>query len=159
AGAGGLDDAAAVLGNGWIDELDPMGLETRERPRLVDLHQPTVADHVSRDDRCEPALWSRHIHPLDSSARILADARLLPKLVMTFAGPWFAQQPPEGASNGECPILPIPYDGSNVWLNQPIICGTGGRHASHGHRNLHRRHARPCHQAEHEPPVRGERAV
>src|SRR6266550_8994237 len=93
------------------------------------------------------------------SARILADARLLPKLVMTFAGPWFVQQPPEGASNGECPILPIPYDGSNVWLNQPIICGTGGRHASHGHRNLHRRHARPCHQAEHEPPVRGERAV
>src|SRR6266498_3161313 len=45
------------------------------------------------------------------SARILADARLLPKLVMTFAGPWFAQQPPEGASNGEGPILPMPYDG------------------------------------------------
>ena len=60
--AGGLDDAAAVLGNSRIDELDPMGLETRERPRLVDLHQPAVAHHVSGEDRGEPALWSRHIH-------------------------------------------------------------------------------------------------
>src|SRR6202022_401768 len=60
--AGGLDDAAAVLRDGGIDELDPMGLETRECPRLVDLHQPTVADHVGGEDRGEPALWSRHIH-------------------------------------------------------------------------------------------------
>ena len=29
---------------------------------LVDLHQPTVAGHVSGEDRGEPALWSRHIH-------------------------------------------------------------------------------------------------
>jgi hypothetical protein len=60
--AGGLDDAAAVLRDSRIDELDPMGLETRERPRLVSLHQATVADHVSGDDSCEPALWSRHVH-------------------------------------------------------------------------------------------------
>src|SRR6266436_3916812 len=60
--ASGLDDAATVLRDSRIDELDPMGLETRERPRLVDLHQPTVADHVSGEDRGEPALWSRHIH-------------------------------------------------------------------------------------------------
>ena len=39
-----------------------MGLETRERPRLVDLHQSTVADHVRGEDRSEPALWSKHIH-------------------------------------------------------------------------------------------------
>ncbi len=58
--AGGLDDAAVALGDGRIDELDPMGLETRERPGLVDLHQPTVTDHISRDDRREPALWSGH---------------------------------------------------------------------------------------------------
>ncbi len=48
---GGLDDAAAVLGDGRIDELEPMGPEARERPSLVDLHQPTVADHVSGKDR------------------------------------------------------------------------------------------------------------
>ena len=60
--AGGLDDAAAVLGDGRIDQFDPMGLETRERPRLVDLHQPTVADHVGGEDRREPALGSRHVH-------------------------------------------------------------------------------------------------
>ena len=39
-----------------------MGLETGKRPCLVDLHQPTVADHVSGDDRGEPALWSGHVH-------------------------------------------------------------------------------------------------
>ena len=44
--AGGLDDAAAVLGDGRIDELEPVGLEPRKRARLVDLHQPAVADHV-----------------------------------------------------------------------------------------------------------------
>ena len=60
--ASGLDDAAAVLCNGRIDQLDPMGLETRERARLVDLHQPAIADHVGGEDRCEPALWSRHVH-------------------------------------------------------------------------------------------------
>jgi hypothetical protein len=36
---GSLYDTAAILGNGRIDELDPMGLETRERTCLVDLHQ------------------------------------------------------------------------------------------------------------------------
>jgi hypothetical protein len=64
--AGGLDDAAAVLCDGWIDQLDPMGLETGERPRLVDLHQPAKADHVGGKDRCEPALWSRHVHVFGS---------------------------------------------------------------------------------------------
>ena len=58
--AGGLDDAAAIFGDDRIDQLDPMGFETRERPCLVDLHQPTVAHHISRDDRREPALWSGH---------------------------------------------------------------------------------------------------
>src|SRR6266404_356251 len=60
--AGGLDDAAAFLGDGRIDELEPMGLETRECPSLIDLHQATVADHVSGDDSCEPAFWSGHVH-------------------------------------------------------------------------------------------------
>ena len=64
--AGGLDDAAAILGDGRIDQFDPMGLQTRKRTRLVSLHEPTVADHVSGEDRCEPSLWSRHIHLLGS---------------------------------------------------------------------------------------------
>ena len=77
--AGGLDDAALVLGDGRIDQLDPMGLETRERARLVGLHQPAVADHVGGEDRCEPALWSRHVHLFGSLPRTLADERPLPK--------------------------------------------------------------------------------
>ena len=60
--AGCLDDAAAVLGDGGIDELKPMGLETRERPRLVDLHQPAVADHVGGEDCCESSLGSGRFH-------------------------------------------------------------------------------------------------
>jgi hypothetical protein len=78
--AGGLDDAAAVFGDGRIDELDPMGFEARERPCLVDLHQPTITHHISCDDCCEPALWFGHaISPL-SSRSSLTDDRLEPKL-------------------------------------------------------------------------------
>jgi hypothetical protein len=57
--AGGLDDAAMILRDSWIDELKPMGLEPRERSPLVDLHEPTIADHIGGEDRCEPALWPR----------------------------------------------------------------------------------------------------
>ena len=64
--ARGLDDAAAILGDGRIDQLDPMGLQTGERPRLVGLHQPAKADHVSGKDRREPSLWSRHVHVFGS---------------------------------------------------------------------------------------------
>ena len=60
--AGRLDDAAPVLGNGGIDELKAMGLEARKRPRLVDLHQPAVADHVGGKDCCEPSLGSARFH-------------------------------------------------------------------------------------------------
>ncbi len=78
--ASGLDDAAVVLRDGRIDELDPMGLETRKCSGLVGLHQPTVADHVGGKDRREPALWSRHVHLIGSSTGSLTDERLLPKL-------------------------------------------------------------------------------
>ena len=50
------------FGDGGIDEFEPVGLEPRERARLVGLHQPAVADHVGGEDRREPALWSRHVH-------------------------------------------------------------------------------------------------
>ena len=78
--AGGLDNAAVVLCDGRIDELDPMGLETGERPRLVDLHQPAKADHVGGKDRRKPALWSRHAHVLVPSQSSLADVSAWPKL-------------------------------------------------------------------------------
>ena len=60
--AAGFDDAAPVSRDGRINELNPMGLETREGPRLVRLHEPTVADHISGDDGREPALWSGNVH-------------------------------------------------------------------------------------------------
>jgi hypothetical protein len=71
--ASGLDNAAAVLCDGRIDEFDPVGLETGERPRLVDLHQPAKADHVGGKDRCKPALWSGHAHLLVPSQSSLTD--------------------------------------------------------------------------------------
>ena len=60
--AGGLDDAAAVLGNRGIDELEPVGLQAGKRPRLVNLHQPAVADHVGGKDRSESSLGPRRLH-------------------------------------------------------------------------------------------------
>ncbi|MGY3156261.1 hypothetical protein ACVW0V_005401 [Bradyrhizobium elkanii] len=60
--AGGLDDAAAILGDGRIDQLDAMGFEARKGARLVSLHQAAIADHVGGEDRSEPALWSWHVH-------------------------------------------------------------------------------------------------
>ena len=60
--AGGLYDAAAVPLDDRIDKLNTMRLETCERPRLVGLHHPTVTDHVSGDDRCEPTLWFGHVY-------------------------------------------------------------------------------------------------
>ena len=52
--ASGLDDAAIVLFDDGIDELDAMGPEASERAALVHLHEPTVADHVRRHDRRKP---------------------------------------------------------------------------------------------------------
>ena len=52
--AGGLDDAALALGDRGVDQLEPVGLEPRERARLVGLHEPAVADHVGRENRRQP---------------------------------------------------------------------------------------------------------
>ena len=60
--AGGLDDAAPVLGDRRVDQLEPVGLQARERARLVGLHQPAVADHVGRQNRRQPALDLRLCH-------------------------------------------------------------------------------------------------
>ena len=60
--AGRLDDAAAVLGYGGINELKAVGLEACKRPRLVDLHQPAITDHVGGKDRGESSLGSGRFH-------------------------------------------------------------------------------------------------
>jgi len=44
--AGGLDDLTLVLDDRRIDQLEPVGLEACQRPGLVELHQPAIADHV-----------------------------------------------------------------------------------------------------------------
>jgi hypothetical protein len=54
--AGRLDDPAVVLGDDGIDELEPVSLEPRQRPRFIDLHETAVPDHVCGQDRHKPAL-------------------------------------------------------------------------------------------------------
>ncbi len=48
-----LDDAAAVLVDHRIDQLDAMGAQPRERAAFVQLHEPAVADHVRGHDGSE----------------------------------------------------------------------------------------------------------
>src|SRR5207247_8512424 len=57
--AGRFDDASLVLGNDRIDELEAVGPEPRESSRLVGFHQSAITDHVSRENRREPALATR----------------------------------------------------------------------------------------------------
>ena len=46
--AGGLDDAAVVLGDAGVDQFAAVRFERRERADLVGAHQPAVADHIRR---------------------------------------------------------------------------------------------------------------
>ena len=48
--AGGLDDAAAMLGDLRVDQLAPDRLQPRERAFLVRAHQPRIADDIGRHD-------------------------------------------------------------------------------------------------------------
>ena len=52
----GLDDAAPAFGDRGIDDLEPNGLQARERSRLVDFHEAAVADDVRGENCGEPAL-------------------------------------------------------------------------------------------------------
>ena len=60
--AGGLDDPAFFLGDGRIDQLEPMRAQPGERARLVRLHEPAVAHHVGREHRREPTLEPPLLH-------------------------------------------------------------------------------------------------
>jgi hypothetical protein len=53
--AGGLDDAARVLGDFRIEELAAQRLEAFERAFLVRSHQPRIPRHIGSEDRGEPA--------------------------------------------------------------------------------------------------------
>jgi len=53
--AGGLDDAAVVLGDLRIEELMAQRLEAFERAFLVRAHQPRIPRHIGGEDRGEPA--------------------------------------------------------------------------------------------------------
>ena len=50
--AGGLEDAAVVLGCAGVEDLFAKRLELRQRPGLVRAHEPGIADHVGSKDRC-----------------------------------------------------------------------------------------------------------
>ena len=65
---GGLDQPAPVLGDRRIDQLQTMGLEARERARLIAFHQAAVADHVGGKDGREPAFDCGLVHERDLSS-------------------------------------------------------------------------------------------
>ena len=64
--AGGLDQPPLVLGDRRVDQLETMGLETRERARLIGFHQAAVADHVGGEDGREPAFDRGLVHEPES---------------------------------------------------------------------------------------------
>ena len=53
--AGGLDDAALVLGDLRIEKLAAQRLEAFERAFLVRPHQPRIPRHIGGEDRGETA--------------------------------------------------------------------------------------------------------
>jgi hypothetical protein len=59
---GGLDDAAMVLGDLWIDDLAAQRFEAFERAFLVRPHQPRIPRHIGGEDRGETA-DARHLDP------------------------------------------------------------------------------------------------
>ena len=57
--AGGLDDAAPMVGDGGIDEGLSDRLQPGQRAFLVDTHEPAVAGDIRRQHRCQSPF-----HPL-----------------------------------------------------------------------------------------------
>src|SRR5215472_15217972 len=52
--AGGLDDAAAMLGDLWVEHRDAQGLEPAEGAFLVGFDQPRIARDIGCEDRDRP---------------------------------------------------------------------------------------------------------
>ena len=83
-----LDDAAAVLGQEWLDQLPVVRLEALERASLVALHQARVTGHVGGEDGGEPALRSGrgHDNPPGGVYPPFAPGRPLPRPVVQPTG-------------------------------------------------------------------------
>ena len=60
--AGGLDDAAAVLGDLGVDQFLAMRFQLSKRALFVNAHQPAVAGHVAREDGGQPPFDPRFSH-------------------------------------------------------------------------------------------------
>jgi hypothetical protein len=54
-----LDNAAAVLGHQRLEDLLAPPLQLRQRPGLIQLHEPAVADHVGGEDGAETAFQAQ----------------------------------------------------------------------------------------------------
>ena len=68
--AGQLDDATLVLGDLGVEKLLAMRVERRERRRLIDAHEPAVADHVGGQNSGQTAF---HVVPASGlSSSVLA---------------------------------------------------------------------------------------
>jgi hypothetical protein len=65
--AGGLDDAAAMLGDLWVNNLGAERLEPGQSPFLVGFDQAPTARYIGGEDRREPTF--------DATWRERADAR------------------------------------------------------------------------------------
>ena len=52
-----LEDAAAVLGDQWIDQFAPIAFEGGEGSFFVRAHQPRISGDVGAEDRRQPPLY------------------------------------------------------------------------------------------------------
>src|SRR5262249_24771430 len=57
-----LNDASMVLGNQWLKDFRAARLESSQRPSLVRLHQPAVANHIRGHDGGEATSRSLFRH-------------------------------------------------------------------------------------------------
>ena len=73
-----LDDAAAILGNGRVEQFAAVRSQAGESAVLVGAHQAAVPCHVGRKNGREPALplTCRHL-PLPSRSISIPDADTL----------------------------------------------------------------------------------
>jgi hypothetical protein len=59
-----FDDAAAMGGDGRVDQVAAQAAQTRKRPILVRAGEPAIADDIRDQDRCElPGLAHAALQP------------------------------------------------------------------------------------------------
>jgi hypothetical protein len=65
--ARGLDDPAAVFGDLRINQLPPVGLQSRQGRAVVAAHMQGIAHHIGRYDRRQSSMVPRHPQTRSSS--------------------------------------------------------------------------------------------